>query len=43
MIIFTDVGPIRWTSRTLNSSSSPNNTAVGSTDVASDILVASLL
>src|SRR5215217_3536138 len=43
MIIFTVVGPIRSTPRTLNSSSRPNNTAVGSTDVASDMLVASLL
>jgi hypothetical protein len=43
MIIFTDAGSIRWTSRTLNFSSSPNKTAVGSTGVASDMLVASLL
>src|SRR5215216_1010015 len=38
MITFRPVDPTRWTSRTLNSSSSPNNT-----DVASDMLVASLL
>jgi hypothetical protein len=43
MIIFTVVGSTRSTLRTLNSSSSPTNTAMGSTDVASDILVASLL
>src|SRR5215207_645901 len=38
MITITVVTSTRWTSRTRNSSSSPNNT-----DVASDMLVASLL
>src|SRR5829696_4285303 len=38
MITFTVSRSTRWTSRTLNSSSKPNNT-----DVASDMLVASLL
>jgi hypothetical protein len=43
MITFTADRSSRCTSRTPNSSSRPNNTDAASTDVASDILVASLL